>query len=61
MKLLQLKREQAEAEGTRRVTEDSVCSARSQIPDPEVEEKPRRWRFTAENKLSFFLQKTVAL
>ena len=51
MKVLQFKREQAEAEGARRATEDSACSVRSEIPDPEVAERPKRRRFTADYKL----------
>lgn len=51
MKVLQFKREQAETEGARRATAGSACSERSKIPDPEVAEKARRRRFTAEYKI----------
>ena len=51
MKVLQFKREQAETEGARRATEGSACSTRSQIQDPEVAEKAKRRRFTAEYKI----------
>ena len=51
MKVLQFKREQAETEGARRATEGSACSARSKIPDPEVPERAKRRRFTAEYKI----------
>ena len=51
MKVLQFKREQAETEGARRATEGSACSVRSKIPDPEVPERARRRRFTAEYKI----------
>ena len=51
MKILQFRREQVDDEGSRRATEDSTCSARSLIPDPEVDEKPKRRRFTADYKL----------
>lgn len=51
MKVLQFKREQAETEGARRATEGSACSERSKIPDPEVAEKAKRRRFTAEYKI----------
>ena len=51
MKVLQFKREQAETEGARRATEGSGCSERSKIPDPEVPERARRRRFTAEYKI----------
>ena len=51
MKVLQFKREQAETEGARRATEGSACSARPQIPDPEVAEKAKRRRFTADYKI----------
>jgi transposase-like protein len=51
MKVLQFKREQAETEGARRATEGSACSKRSKIPDPEVPERARRRRFTAEYKI----------
>lgn len=39
MEVPQFKREQAETEGARRVTEYSVCSAHSQIHSPEVDER----------------------
>ncbi len=51
MKVLQFKREQAETEGARRATEGSACSERSKSPDPEVPERARRRRFTAEYKI----------
>jgi transposase-like protein len=51
MKVLQFKREQAETEGARRATAGSACSERSENPDPEVPEKARRRRFTAEYKI----------
>ncbi len=51
MKVLQFRREQEDDEGARRATEDSACSARSTVPYPEVDEKPKRRRFTADYKL----------
>lgn len=51
MKVLQFKREQAETEGARRATEGSARSERSEIPDPEVAEKAKRRRFTADYKI----------
>lgn len=51
MKVLSFKREQAKTEGARRATAGSACSERSKIPDPEVAEKAKRRRFTAEYKI----------
>jgi transposase len=51
MKVHQISREPTGSEGARRATEDSVGSVRSQIPDPEVMEKPKRRRFSSEYKL----------
>jgi transposase-like protein len=40
-----------ETEGARRATEVSPAGAAAPVPDPAVDEKPKRRRFTAEYKL----------
>lgn len=51
MRVHHIRRDPKGPEGARRATEGPVGSVRSQIPDPEVRERSKRRRFTAEYKL----------
>ena len=50
------KRFAGETEGARRATEVSPAGAPAGVPDPAVDEKPQRRRFTAEYKLRILRQ-----